>query len=192
MSRTEIAALACRVLAVAMFAAGAVLAVTFLAQILSVYVATREGMALVGGLLLLILTGVWTVIATYYWQRADRLALGMVDNDPEPVTSVNFTADDVFAAGCRFIGIVMLVMALRLAADAAAVAVFLRIEVQGELLKAGTLAVVGGWSLLGAKGIVRFVSAARRAGTPQRSQAAADAGDLRSETDDVPGLGGRP
>jgi hypothetical protein len=218
MSRTEIAAIACRLLALAMFAVGAVVSVTFLTQLLSVYVTLREGMVLLVGFIVMIMAGVWLVVATYYWQRSDKLATQMVDNDPESVTWINFAADDVLAAGCRVIGVVMLILAARIAVGLAAIALMSEFDVydgmfaiheRGEIVKAGTWAAIGLWSLFGARGIVRFIRAARRAAPPSwhtsraeeleseiappPSQTRSDNdAERRPDTDDSPQRGGRP
>jgi hypothetical protein len=187
MSRTEIASLACRLLALAMFAMAAAVAIPFLAGTLSTSPSLWTMLLFTAGFAVLGVAGIWLLFAVYYWQRADVLARRMVDNDPEPVSALNFTSDDVLAAGCRIVGIVTLIQALRIAADLAAVAALSQSEVYGsavfvhlpsQLLKAGTEAAIGGWLLFGARGIVNFLISTGRAGTGQASQAATDAAGI--------------
>jgi hypothetical protein len=188
MSRTEIAAVAVRLLALAMFAMAAVTGLRAAVQyfvdrsrttITDQFVETNWQVysalgwdalglgALVGG-------GVWLLLATYYWQRAEKFAERMVDDAPEAVTRIDFTADDVFAAGCRLIGVVLLVRALRAGVWIVSEFVFPYRESFGELfdgphgrtalqvvLEAG-LAI---WLLFGTRGIIGIVTWARNAGT---------------------------
>ena len=187
MSRTEIAALACRLLSLAMFAMAAAVAIPFLVGTLTTSPHLWTMLLYTAGFAVLGVAVIWLLFAVYYWQRADVLARRMVDNDPEPVTAVNFTSAEVLTAGCRIVGIVALIQVVRIAADLAAVAALSQSEAYGsavfvppasQLMKAGTEAAIGGWLLFGARGIVNFLTSTGRAGAGQGLQPATEAADF--------------
>jgi hypothetical protein len=187
MSRSAIAAVACRLLAMAMFALAALSVARTVAEMVAGGIGTTafqnllesfsENLSVFGfsalGAGSLITGGMWLFCAVYGWFRADELALKMVGDDPEAVTSVRVTADEVLTAGCRLIGMVILVGALRKVAalawafvlsDSRSFSTFLEsgydVEAVEALLETG-LAV---WFLLGPRGIVGLVVWARNAG----------------------------
>jgi hypothetical protein len=206
MSRSAIAAVACRLLAMAMFALAALSVARTVAEMVAGGIGTTtfqnllesfsENLSVFGfsalGAGSLITGGMWLFCAVYGWFRADELALKMVGDDPEPVTSVRVTADEVLATGCRLIGMVILVGALRKVAtlawafvlsDSRSFSTFLEsgydVEAVEALLETG-LAV---WFLLGPRGLVGLVVWARNAGTSRAERADADqASAAESET----------
>jgi len=191
MTRSEIAAVACRLLAMAMFALAGVTA----ARVAADYIVERSGENSVRqaidapleylsprsltGLNSAVLAGgaVWLLFGTYYWQRADKLGRMMADDDSEAVTSEGLTADDATAAGCRLIGVVLSVYALRSLSWLAADFTFADREADffspGRLqiaLRAAFEAALATWFFLGTQGIVGLVAWARRAGSERREQ----------------------
>jgi hypothetical protein len=174
MSRTEIAALACRLLALAMFAFGAAIAVPFLADMLRASPGMWSTILFAGGPALFGVAGIWTLFAVYYWQRADVLAGRMVDEDPQPVTAINFTADDVLAVGCRGIGVVLVFHALRSAVDWAMLAggsgnAAVMLDLPLPMLRAAFDAAIGLGLLFGTKHIVDWLRSVRRLGADQHT-----------------------
>jgi hypothetical protein len=189
MSRSEIAAVACRLLAMVLFALAAMTAARTLAETLvsgmgmtafrHLLESLPANLSMIGQSALgggsLIVGGMWLLCGVVCWLRAENIALQMVGDDPEPVTSDRVTADEILAAGCRLIGMVILVGALRTAvslawlfvlSDPDSLAVFFEssngVTAVQTLLETG-LAV---WLLLGTRGVVGLVVWARNAGTP--------------------------
>ena len=191
MNRSEIAALACRWLAMAMFAlaglTGAGSAAEFVVSRLSTTSVgqpvethteflTPSALSAVGSTAL-IGGGVWLFFAWFYWQRAEPLAGKLVDDDPRPVTSSPVSSVETLATGCRLIGIVVLLYALRTGCglalefafdDPQANKLFLTPGRAATLIQAILEAGLAAWFLFGTQGIVRLVAWARSAGTEPR------------------------
>lgn len=118
MTRLEIAVLACRVLALWMFAQVAIAAPS-LAFLLAMAIHNAFGSLeyrwdelIVVAHMTLPTVGV-LVVGLLFWYRAGRLARRMVSDDPTPVTRPDLTRDDVLAIAFTATGVFTLVPVLR-------------------------------------------------------------------------------
>jgi hypothetical protein len=201
MTRSEIAAVACRLLAMGMFAlagvAAADVAADFAVERLAdlsvrrvvdspteflspIGIIAWSPTALVGG-------AVWFLFAVYYVQRSDKLGRLMVGDDPEAVTSKRMVADDITASGCRLIGIALFVYALRSVGWLVSEFAFADREEPffgpGRIhtaLRAAFEAALAIWFLFGSQGIVGLVAWARSAGTERREQPGTESAEAAS------------
>lgn len=96
MTKREIAAVACRLLALAMMGFGWVTLAKPLADRLlgsnSLALDNAYALPVVGGI-------VWLIISVVVWTRAEVYAARMMPDDLEPVTSVDLKAEDGFSIG---------------------------------------------------------------------------------------------
>jgi len=195
MTRTEIAALACRLLALAMFAFVGATTIPVLVEAIQLPMYLWRTVFGGVGLAVFGVAAVWTLFAVYYWQRAGKLALRMVDNDPQPIRAVNFSADDVLVAGCRAVGIVLSVGALRSGIDVAAIglgpgAAAVTFHLPTSALRALFDAVIGLGLLYGTKGIVDLLRSIRHVGPELRSPPSDGRGSKARRSEQVPPSGG--
>ena len=194
MSRSEIAAVACRLLAMAMFALAAVTASRTMAEtlvsgagttvfrhLIEALPATMDfaGLSALGADSL-VAGGMWVLCAVCCWLSAEKIAVQMVGDDPEPVAPAHVTADDVLAGGCRLIGMLILVGALRTAGSLAWIflltedlpSVFFKSSYGVTAVQTLLEAALAVWLLLGTRGVVGLVFWARNAGTSRNDDVA--------------------
>jgi hypothetical protein len=188
MTRREIATLACKILALWMFAQAAffIAGVILMAIISVAAIFTNRGFRwdeLVGAAV----TGVpalgMLVIGLYFWFRAGRLADRMVSDDETPVTRPDITQADVMAVAFSAVGVFTLVPVFRdLAASFIRIAEdeyrFSEYWASANWQARFWSSIIGLafalWLIFGSRGIVRVVLwargvAAKRGGEPAAS-----------------------
>jgi hypothetical protein len=220
MSRSQIAAVACRLLAMAMFALAAVTASRTMAEtlvsgagttvfrhLLEALPATTDyaGLSALGADSL-VAGGMWVLCGVCCWLRAEKIAVQMVGDNPEPVAPAHVTAEDVLAGGFRLIGMLILVGALRTAGSLAWIfllsedlpSVFFKSSYGVTAVQTLLEAAFAVWLLLGTRGVVGLVFRARNAGTTRdddvshaepgsETEGGGDAADGESSNGDLPG-----
>jgi hypothetical protein len=183
MNRREIAALACRILALWLFTQAATSLVTTIVEVVTLFNiwdditrgANQSGISAPFGVLLgMSPTLVMIAIGVLLWKKADSVASRMVSDDPAPVTSAQATREDLLGVAYSAMGMFILASSLPelgrtiaqlLAADGVGLQnqqLWQNGAWQGRFWGELTQIAIGLWLLLGSRGIVRALRKLQR------------------------------
>lgn len=113
MTRTDIATLACRIMAIAMIAKGVFSGSSFLGIALAEYGQGRLYENAMYGMVGIVGAAVWLGAGWFCWSQAEWLAVRMLDDDPTLVDGVGLTVDELLSTACTIIGLGALIASVR-------------------------------------------------------------------------------
>ncbi len=189
MTRTEIATLICKSIAVWMFATVVAEAAFFMVAIAvsigSIFTSTGfDASELKSGWILGVPSVAQLIVGLFLWFRAPRLAARMVSDDPAPVTRPDMNVQDVLAVAFMTVGVYLLIPLVRSLTRNIYEMALGEYSFKRWLLSGSTLSLFVGfalsiWLILGSRGIVRVVLWAREAAAKRGGETgASDAGEI--------------
>jgi len=193
MTKRELAALACKILALWVF----YVCIRVLGYLILPFVGTPSGWTVEGVLRQIVLVvgpslGVF-VFALLLWKGADRLAGQMVDDDPTPIGFAKVDYSGLLTVAIMVLGVVLVTVAIAsIISSVMSAALYRQIEKKELPLRGVEYGVelsqiinllVGMWLILGTKRIVRFLGRARTMGLDKGPDEPSESQRNQKETD---------